>query len=402
MAIISTLDHISIAREAWTTMLGQMRSRVFAPSGAKTIDMQFSMDRSVELLRKSASGLRKAVASHPELAARQKANGRPFYTVADLQRIRDSMGWHPGKSGDEAPAVLTVQNFKGGVGKSTITVHLAHYLGLRGYRVLVIDCDPQASTTALFDIHPDEDLRSEETLAAFLSPDAGTSNLRSVIRSTIWPTIDIVPSNLTLQSVEYELTKESTDRAGFISTITKLGRGILQVASDYDVVLLDPPPALGFLALNALVAANAMIIPAPAKQVDFTSTIRFLEMLEENISILTEAGVEIHYDFFKILCSNYEASRAADVAMWSVMQNCSGTNLLPTPLKHSEEIKHAANSGRSVYELDGPAGAPTTYKSCLANLDLVFGDIELAIRKTWPSHARDLQKLGLVVEQVAA
>jgi chromosome partitioning protein len=88
--------------------------------------------------------------------------------------------------------------------------------------------------------------------------------------------------------------------------------------------------------------------------------------------------------------------------MWSIMQNCSGTNLLPTPLKHSEEIKHAANSGRSVYELSGPVGAPSSYKACIANLDVVFGDVELAIRKTWPSHSRDLQKLGMVVDKAAA
>ena len=93
-------------------------------------------------------------------------NGRRYYTLEDLTHIRSALGIHVGKQPDEDAVVLAVQNFKGGVGKSTITKHLADYLALHGYRVLVIDCDPQASTTTMFDIQP-ETLIDDRKLALY-------------------------------------------------------------------------------------------------------------------------------------------------------------------------------------------------------------------------------------------
>src|SRR3546814_17395517 len=88
--------------------------------------------------------------------------------IEDLIEIRAALGIQVGKQAHEDAVVVAVQNFKGGVGKSTITKHLADYLALQGYKVLVIDCDPQASTTTMFDIQPEtliddeRKLRSEE------------------------------------------------------------------------------------------------------------------------------------------------------------------------------------------------------------------------------------------------
>jgi len=72
-----------------------------------------------------------------------------------LTRIREALSIRVGKAPQEDAVVIAVQNFKGGVGKSTLTKHFADYLALRGYNVLVIDCDPQASTTTMFDIQPE-------------------------------------------------------------------------------------------------------------------------------------------------------------------------------------------------------------------------------------------------------
>jgi chromosome partitioning protein len=406
VAVLSTVDIVGGVRDAWAGMLDKMRTAVFEPSGRKTLDMRINIDTSAYLLNRTPNGLRRAIANRPDLAPKVMANGRPYYTVHDLERLRAALNWHPHKAAGERPGVIAVQNFKGGVGKSTVSCHLAHYFGLRGYRVLVIDCDSQASTTGIFDINPDLDLDPEKSVAHFMRPahsrlSGGVASLLPVMHDTAWPTIKIVPANLSLQDVEYELTKESTSAEGFINAITRLKRGIDAVADDFDVVILDPPPALGFMALNAMVAATGMIVPAPAKQLDFASTVQFLTMLESNLDVLAAGGVRIEYDFLRILCSNHESSRHADQVMWQVMQDCSGTRLLPTPLLHSETIKGAANIGRTVYELDGPVGSPAAYRNCRQNLDTVFGEIELAVRKTWPSHTRDLSRKGLTTEIAA-
>ena len=68
--------------------------------------------------------------------------------------MRELFGTLPHRADTDEPIILSVQNFKGGVGKSTVATHLAHYLALQGYRICVLDCDPQATTTSLFGLNP--------------------------------------------------------------------------------------------------------------------------------------------------------------------------------------------------------------------------------------------------------
>ncbi|MBH9807654.1 chromosome partitioning protein, partial [Clostridioides difficile] len=80
-------------------------------------------------------------------------------------------GTRPWRKPEDPCAVIAVQNFKGGVGKSTLSVHLAQYLAIQGYRVCLIDCDSQASSTTLFGYVPDLDLTENQTLYPFLRED---------------------------------------------------------------------------------------------------------------------------------------------------------------------------------------------------------------------------------------
>jgi Mrp family chromosome partitioning ATPase len=97
-------------------------------------------------------------------------NGRRFYTVEDLIAIREALGIKVGKAEDERAVVVAVQNFKGGVSKSTTSKHLADYLALRGYRVLVVDCDPQASMSVMFDVNLEELIDDTHTLSISFRP----------------------------------------------------------------------------------------------------------------------------------------------------------------------------------------------------------------------------------------
>src|SRR3546814_16775054 len=93
--------------------------------------------------------------------------------IEDLIEIRAALGIQVGKQAHEDAVVVAVQNFKGGVGKSTITKHLADYLALQGYKVLVIDCDQQASPTTMFDIQPDTLIAEERQLGSYLDRKSG-------------------------------------------------------------------------------------------------------------------------------------------------------------------------------------------------------------------------------------
>ena len=117
------------------------------------------------------------------------------YSLAELDAMREVFGTRPWRSPDDPPAIISVCNFKGGVGKSTIALHLAQHFAIHGYRVLMIDCDSQASSTMMFGYRPDIDLSEDDTLYGhFHKPDL--QGFRSIIRKTHFHGLDLVPANL--------------------------------------------------------------------------------------------------------------------------------------------------------------------------------------------------------------
>ena len=97
--------------------------------------------------------------------------------------------------------VVAVSSGKGGVGKSTIALHLAQHFAINGYRVLFIDCDSQASSTMMFGYRPDVDLEEEDTLYGhFHNPEL--LGVRKIIRKTHFHGLDLIPSNLRLYNLE--------------------------------------------------------------------------------------------------------------------------------------------------------------------------------------------------------
>lgn len=138
--------------------------------------------------------------------------------------------------------MIAVQNFKGGVGKSTVTTHLAHYFAVQGYRVLVVDCDSQATTTTLFGFNPQFNVSRDETLYPYLSIDPTQAGLLYAVKHTPWPNVDLIPSTLDLFDVEYELAAAGADGQSVLAArFRKLKQGLTDLARNYDVVILDPP-----------------------------------------------------------------------------------------------------------------------------------------------------------------
>jgi len=372
-----------------TTACQQMRDHIkslaFRPDNHKTLDLAFGPTVAAELIGRTPEALAKAEAKGRLPQPKQQQNGRRYYTLEDLTEIRAALGIHVGKQPDEDAVVLAVQNFKGGVGKSTITKHFADYLALHGYRILVIDCDPQASTTTMFDIQPETLIDDEQSLGAFLSPRSTFSDFSQTIRDTPWPTIKIVPSSLGLQDAEWDLTATLQDGGQAVrESLQALRVGISSIIKDFDVVLLDPPPAMGFLGLNVMAAATGLLIPVPARQLDYLSTIHFMDTIADNIEILEQNGTPVNYGFIRVVCSTFSPSKPGENDMWKIMQATYAGMLLSLPILASEEIKNATQAFRSIYE-SKPSASHQTYNRCRENLDAVFREVEQQIRQQWPS-----------------
>ena len=358
---------------------------------AQTGERRYKLTEAAAMANRSVDAVRRAEAAGDLAEPILRESGQRLgYTLAEVNAMRDHFGERPYRADDDEPVLLAVQNFKGGVGKSTISAHAAQHLAERGYRVLVVDADSQASTTALFGFNPDADIEVEDTLLPYLIGDR-SDGLAYAVRPTRWDGLDLIPANLGLYSAEYVISQQVK---GNVALLSRMKEGLRDVARAYDVVIIDPPPALGMISLSVLQAANAILIPTPPGSIDFASTAAYLSMLEEVVESLTEGlGLDVRYSFVSLLATKVSPSKGAHEAMREVMGRGFGQAILGTALLDSAEFDTASVEMRTVYEHSG--SRTQTHKRCRSNLDAVMGDLELMIRRTWPSHQARLREEGI-------
>lgn len=389
-----TLDDFETMADRSSAVIRRLRDRVHGGTAGKSLDLRFNVRTAAEMVGRSEKLIRDAEGDGrlPEPDKDPVTGRRNGYTLAEVNRMRRTFATLPARAENERALVLSVQSFKGGVGKSTLTCHLAQYFALQGYRVCVIDCDSQASTTSIFGLNPDVDVDEEQdTLYPFFRH-GGPQDLGYALRDTYWPNISLIPANLGLYDAEYEFAARMARDSTFV--LDRLREGIDTIRDRFDIVLMDPPPALGMISLSVLRAADALLIPAPPNNIDFGSTAHFLRMMAATLDELSRAGGERDYAFVKILVTKMNETKSAHQAIHRMMQAVFSKELMTAVLKDSAEIDNATANLRTVYEITGPATRSETHRRCRAYLDAIGREVELLIRKTWPSHHDDLRREG--------
>ncbi len=152
------------------------------------------------------------------------------------------------QKGEKMGAIIAIANQKGGVGKTTTTISLSSCLAEKGMKILAVDLDPQANMTSGFGIDKDN---LENTVYQLL---IGQADTQQVILENVQNNVDVVPSSLDLAGAEVELM--SVVGKEFI-----LRDALQKVQDNYDYIIIDCPPSLSTLTVNAMVAANAVLVP---------------------------------------------------------------------------------------------------------------------------------------------
>lgn len=321
-------------------------------------------------------------------------SGRRSFTAGQVQELRQyldengraSRRYVPHRRGSEHLQIVAVANFKGGSGKTTTAAHLAQHLALAGYRVLAIDLDPQASLSALHGFQPEFDVKRNETLYGAIRYDDERRPLSEIIRKTNFPGLDIVPGNIELMDFEYDTplvlaSKEAG--AGGRTFFARLDEVLGPVADQYDVVVLDCPPQLGYLTMIALCAATALLVTVHPQMLDVMSMSQFLQMMGDVMSHLKKAGGTIRYDWVRYLITRYEHSDGPQTDMVTFIRSRFGRHVLTNPMLKSVAIADAGLTKQTLYEVERRQFTPATYDRAMEALDAVNGEVEALIHKSW-------------------
>lgn len=370
------------------TILKRIRDSAVDPETGQKRRPTFPISKAAALVGRTASAIREAERDGrlPE-RGRTASGHRVQYTLEELDHMRDVFGTRPWRKPEDPPAILSVCNFKGGVGKSTIALHAAQHFAINGYRVLFIDCDSQASSTMMFGYRPDVDLGEDDTLYGhFHNPEL--LGLRKIIRKTHFHGLDLIPANLRLYNLEYEIAGYLA-RNQNLAIIDLIAEAIESVVEDYDVVIMDPPPALGMVSMAVLQAANAMVIPVPPSLVDFASTVSFIDMAKTTMKQLEELAGRGRpaYNFIRLVGSRVDDSKSMHREILSMMRNVFGGSMSSSVMVTSAEIDNASSRMKTVFELEKPVTSHEVYNRCMKHLNDVCRDIEDDVLRTWPSRA---------------
>jgi chromosome partitioning protein len=245
--------------------------------------------------------------------------------------------------------VIAVANQKGGVGKTTTTANLGAALALRGRRVLLVDLDPQGNLTSAFGLEKDvqqtvaESLLDRRVPLPVVTVANGSNNKASNVHH-----LSVVPAAVGLASAEAQLMNK-------LGRELRLRDQLLAVGDRYDFVMIDTPPSLGVLTVNALVAATKVIIPTEAR---FFS-LQGLQMLEESIEEILYLNPRL--EVLGILLSKMDRRLKEERQVAQYLRQRWGVRVFGTEVATNSKILEAGSAGTSVFHYQGAEKAVDTY-----------------------------------------
>ncbi len=369
--------------------LDMLRQQQFPPDARKQL-RSFSMQEAARFMGVSPNNLKRLSLENRGPTPEVKSGGRRFYTAEQILELRaylDRTGkrviknYVPHRKDGEKMQVIGVVNFKGGSGKTTTAVHLSQQLALSGHRVLALDLDPQASLSALFGFQPELD--NNRSVYDALRYDENRCSMRELISTTNFPSLDIVPANLELSEYEFETPLAAQASRDGKLFFTRLSKALEDVDSDYDVVVLDCPPQLGYLTLTAVTAATSILITVHPEMLDLMSMSQFLLTLGNFTKSLVKAGAHVEMDWLRYLITRYEPTDIPQTQMLGFMQSMFAEEILTNHMLKSTAISDAGLTKQSLFEIERAKFNRDTYDRAFESMWNVNFEVQELIHRAW-------------------
>lgn len=411
-----------------------LAKRGYAPDGKKRLRRFSTWEVCKYLIPVAAAHFRRVLKKNPDLPQGTGEGNSKWFTLDEVLQLRrhfasegaagrEYLPWRP----EGLPAkIVAVSNFKGGTSKTTTTAHLAMSAALDGYKVLVVDLDSQGSLTSIMggDV-PDEwstafplmakDYAKAVEAENIVRAAAGTPPLpfdetltealkvspRNLIQSTHWPNIDLLGAQLNLYWAEFQIPVWRMNLRSWplwdALTNALTGEGVVD---EYDIIFLDTPPALGYLTINALAAADILLVPLGASFLEFDSTGRFFDMLFSTFASIEEGEnavrrqsglpeMRFEWDAVRALITRFDAGQQTELA--NVVQAYFGDFMTTYRQEMTAMVGQAGEQVNGIYEADYREFNRDTYVRGRETFDRTWAEVKELIVGTWwrDLHAED-------------
>jgi chromosome partitioning protein len=379
-----SLDDITDISSRATAMLEAIREKMLAPHPAKKAPV-YSLAQVAELCRMERTQAKYIAAKGGDIPSGKIVgnNYKREFTLNEAQQWVRELGPFGARPAGAKGKILAVGNFKGGVTKTTSTMTLAQGLSLRGRRVLLLDLDPQASLTALNGILADSEVNEDDTVMPLIY--GNETSLEYAIRPTYWGGIDLIPSSSQLFNAEFFLPTKQVKFPSF-EFWNVLLMGLQPLMDKYDVVIIDTPPALSYMTINAFMAADVLIVPTPPNALDFASSTQFWSLFSDLTFSMRNKAPSLaskRYDFIDVLLAKTDHTQAATNVVREWIRKTYGDLVLPTEIPITAVAQSAAAEFGTVYDISSYSGSNKTYQRAREAYDSFTELVDRQLMAVW-------------------